>query len=153
MAEVFEANNYDDLIIPPHSAGEVYVVDDTVELPDTLGVGDIAKIGKLPAGCVPLDVLAVADELDSNATDTLRFSVGLMNSGETDLETAKTFITGAEADTAPTVTRASGAGMLALTPDDDDDQVLAVKITAAGATKAAGGIRVMMTYRASNYGA
>lgn len=153
MAEVFESNNFGDLVIPPHSAGEVYVMDDTVELPDDLGAGDIAKMGYLPAGCVPIDVIAVADELDGNATDTLRFSVGLLNEAGTDLVAAKTFIAGAEADTAPTVTRASGAGMLAQAPDDDDNQILAIKITAAAATGAAGGIRAIMTYRASNYGA
>lgn len=152
MAE-FESNNFGDLNIPPHSAGEVYVSDDVVELPVTLAADDIAKVGYLPAGCVPIDVMIIADELDTHATDTLRMSVGLLNDTGDDLVAASTFITGAEADVKPTVTRGNAIGMMGIAPDDENDRVLAIKVTAAGATKAAGGVRVIMTYRASNYGA
>lgn len=151
MAE-FESNNFGDLNIPPHSAGEVYVSDDVVELPVTLAADDIAKVGYLPAGCVPIDVMIIADELDTHATDTLRMSVGLLNDDGDDLVTASTFITNAEADAANTVTRGNAIGMMGIAPDDENDRVLAIKVTAAGATKAAGGVRVIMTYRASNYG-
>lgn len=152
MAE-FESNNFGDLNIHPHSAGEVYVSDDVVELPVTLAANDIAKVGYLPAGCVPIDVMIIADELDTHATDTLRMSVGLLNDTGDGLVAASTFITGAEADVAPTVTRGNAIGMMGIAPDDENDRVLAIKVTAAGATKAAGGVRVIMTYRASNYGA
>jgi hypothetical protein len=152
MAE-FKSNNFEQSILSPHSAGEVYVCDDVVALPVTLALADIAKVGYLPAGCVPIDVVAIADELDEHATDTLTFSVGMLNDDEDGLVAAETFITGAQADTDPTVTRAAGAGLKGITPNKTTDRMLGIKITAAGATKAAGNIRVIMTYRASEYGA
>jgi hypothetical protein len=152
MAE-FKSNNFEKSILSPQSAGEVMVCDDVVELPITLAAGDLAQVGYLPADCVPMDVMVVADELDAHATDTLRFSVGMLNDAGDDLVTAETFITGAEADVAPTVTRAAGAGLTGIAPNKTTDRVIGLKITAAAATKAAGGIRVIMTYRASEYGA
>jgi hypothetical protein len=149
----FESNNFEKSILSPHSAGEVYVSDDIVALPVTLALNDLAKVGHLPADCIPIDVVAIADELDEHATDTLTFSVGMMNDDGDDLVTAETFITGAQADTDPTVTRAAGAGLKGIARNKTTDRVLGIKITAAGATKAAGNVRVIMTYRASDYGA
>ena len=102
---------------------------------------------------MPIEVTLVSDELDSNATDTLTLSVGLLNDDGDDLVTASTFITGATADATVNVTRGNAVGMMGIAPDDDDDRIVAIKCTAAAATKAAGGARVIMTYRASNYGA
>jgi len=150
---VFESNKFGDLNIPPHSSGVAYVVDDVVELPVTLAADDIAKIGYLPAGCVPMDVIVVADELDAHGTDTLVMEVGLLNAAEDDIITAASFVAAAQADTAPTVTRAAAIGMVGIAPDEENDRILAIKITTGAATKAAGGVRVIMTYRASNYGA
>jgi len=149
----FESNNFEKSILSPHSAGEVMVCDDVVELPITLAANDIAKVGYLPAGCVPIDVIVVADELDAHATDTLVMEVGLLNADEDDIITAASLVAAAQADTAPTVTRAAAVGMVGIAPDHTADRILAIKITTAAATKAAGGVRVIMTYRASDYGA
>jgi hypothetical protein len=128
-------------------------MDDTAELTTALALNDIVKMGYLPAGCVPLDCVLVADSLDSSG-DTIQLAVGILNDDEDDLVTAKTFITDASANATITVTRAAGAtGMLALTPDDEDDQIVAVKVTTAAGTAVAGGVRVILTYRASNLGA
>lgn len=149
----FTSNNFGECIFSPHSAGEVHVMDDTAELTTALALNDIVKMGYLPAGCVPLDCVLVADSLDSSG-DTIQLAVGILNDDEDDLVTAKTFITDASANATITVTRAAGAtGMLALTPDDDDDQIVAVKVTTAAGTAVAGGVRVILTYRASNLGA
>ena len=153
MTITFESNNYGNLSIPPHSAGELYVSDDIVELPNTLALNQLAAVGILPAGCVPVDVTLVADELDTNATDTLTLAVGLLNSAQDDLVAASTFITGATADSTVNVAVGNAIGMMGIAPDDENDRIIALKCTAAGATKAAGGVRVIMTYRASNYGA
>ena len=56
---IFESDNFGKTILSPQSAGEVMVCDDVVELPITLDADDIAKVGHLPAGCVPLDVIVV----------------------------------------------------------------------------------------------
>jgi len=149
----FTSTQFGNLVMAPHSAGVVYISDDTVELPITLAADDIAKVGYLPAGCVPIDVIVVADEIDAHGTDTLVMEIGLLNDDEDDIITAASFIAAAQADTAPTVTRAAAVGMIGIAPDETNDRVVAIKITTAAATKAAGGVRVIMTYRASNYGA
>lgn len=153
MTITYESNNYGDVNIPPHSAGEVYVSDDVVELPATLALNQLAAVGILPAGCVPVDVKLIADKLDTNATDTLTLAVGLLNTAQNDLVAASTFITGATADATVNVTTGNAIGMMGIAPDNENDRILALKCTAAAATKAAGGVRVIMTYRASNYGA
>jgi hypothetical protein len=129
-------------------------MDDTAELTTALTLNDIVKMGYLPAGCVPLDCVLVADSLDSSG-DTIQLAVGILNDDEDDPVTAKTFITDASANATVTVTRtdSDATGMLALTPDDDDDQIVAVKVTTAAGTAVAGGVRVILTYRASNLGA
>lgn len=153
MTITYKSNSYGDVNIPPHSAGELYVSDDVVELTDELAVNELAAVGILPAGCVPVDVKLIADELDTNATDTLTLAVGLLNTAQDDLVAASTFITGATADATVNVATGNAIGMMGIAPDDENDRILALKCTAAAATKAAGGVRVIMTYRASNYGA
>lgn len=149
----YESNKFGDLIIPPHSAGEVYVSDDVVEFDDAVEANDIAAVGHLPAGCVPIDVLVVADELDSHETDTLTYSVGLLNDDCDDLAAGSVLLSGSTADATVNIARGNAVGMMGIAPDDEKDRTLGVKITAAAATAVAGGMRVVMTYRASNYGA
>jgi len=149
----FTSAQFGNLIMAPHSAGVVYVSDDIVTVTTALTADDILKVGYLPAGCVPIDVIVIADEIDSHGTDTLAMEVGLLNDDEDDIITAASFVAAAQADTAPTVTRAAAIGMVGIAPDEDDDRILAVKITTEAATAVAGDVRVIMTYRASNYGA
>ena len=149
----YTSNQFGNIIIPAHSAGELYTLDDVVEFDTSVEADDIAVVGYLPAGCVPVDIVAIADELDAHETDTLTFSVGMLNTAGDDLVSASTFITGATADATVNVARGNAVGMMGIAPDEDDDRIVAVKITAAAATAAAGGMRIIMTYRASNYGA
>lgn len=149
---IFNANNFGDFIVPPHSAGELYVSDDGAALPDNLATNDIIKIGHLPADCMPVDLIIHTEELDSHGTDTLRFSVGLLNDAGDDIVSGSELLAGAKAEVLKTI-RGDGAGFLGITRDKEKDRVIAVKVTADPATGAAGKLRVIMTYRASNGGA
>jgi len=148
----FESNNFEKSILSPHSAGEVYVCDDKVVLPDTIVTDDIVKMGHLPADCIPIDLIIRTEELDSNATDTLRFTVGLLNDAGDDLVSGSELLVGAQAEAVKTI-RGDGAGFLSITRDKVNDRILAIKVTATAATAVSGTIRAAMIYRASDYGA
>jgi len=148
---VFTSVNFEKSILSPQSAGEVYVTDDRAELPITLALGDIIKVGYLPADCTPVDLTVHVTELDTHATDLLRYSVGLLDEAGTDLIAGTEFLVGGKAEAIKTV-RGDGVGFLTTPRDKVNDRAIAVKITAAGATKAAGTMRVIMSYRASEYG-
>lgn len=137
--------------IAPHSAGELYVAEGTVSFPATLADGDIAKVCYLPANCMPVDLMVHTEELDSNATDTLTFSVGLLNADEDAVISGSELITGGTAEAVQTV-RGAGAGFNGITRDEFNDRILAVEITADPATGAAGKMRVVMSFRAAEWG-
>lgn len=44
-------------------------------------------------------------------------------------------------------------GMVNIGVDDDDDRTVAIKITTVAATKAAGDVTCILTYRLASYGA
>ena len=149
----FTSTNFGKHKMSPHSAGELMVLDDVVSLPITLAKDDVAKIGHLPAGCVPVDCLVYTEELDAHATAaTLKFDVGILDDAGTALASGTALITDGDAS-ADKVVRGNGAGLAGIAPNDTTDRVIGVVITAAGATKAAGDMRVKVTYRASNFGA
>ena len=148
---IFESDNFGKSILSPQSAGEVYVSDDRVTLPDTLTVGDLVKIGYLPADCMPVDLIVRTQELDENATDLLRFTIGLLNAAGDDLVASSDLITGAQAEAVKTI-RGDGVGFLAITRDKVNDRILAIKVTAAAETAAAGIIRAILSFRSSDYG-
>lgn len=148
---IFESDNFGKSILSPQSAGEVYVSDDRVTLPDTLTVGDLVKIGYLPADCIPIDLVVRTQELDVHATDTLRLTIGLLNAAEDDLVASSDLITGAQAEAVKTI-RGDGVGFLAITRDKVNDRILAIKVTAAAETAAAGIIRAILSFRTSDYG-
>jgi len=148
---VFTSINFEKSILCPQSAGEVYVTDDRAELPITLALGDIVKMGYLPADCTPTDLTIHTDELDAHAVDLLRFTVGLLDEAGTGIIAGTEFLIGGQAEAVRTI-RGNGAGFLTTPLDKVNDRVLAIKITAAGATKAAGVIRTILSYRASEYG-
>lgn len=150
---IYKSNNFDNPVIPPHSAGEVYVSDDTVDLPATISADDIAKVGHLPLDCMPVDLLIFTEKLDSDGTDTLAFSVGLLNDDGDDLVTDSELLKAAAAGEAKTIRGDEAAGFLGIDREEFKDRVLAVKFTTGPATGAAGAMRVVLSYRATNYGA
>src|SRR5574343_690630 len=48
-----------------------------------LTLNNLGNIGILPAGCVPVGVLFDSDDLDSNASPTIAWSIGVSNASVT----------------------------------------------------------------------
>lgn len=132
----------------PHPAGgEVIACRFAIDLVTAdLDANDVGAVGILPAGCVPVALIVDADDLDTNATPTNTMSVGLVNAGETDLET--TWASGlqqARTGTAGQVDLSTAAQRMAAT---QANRKFGIKFTAASATKAAGTVGLTLLYRA-----
>lgn len=116
-----------------------------------LDAGDIGAVGILPAGCVPVGLLIDSDDLDTHSTPTIVASVGVLNAAGDDLSTA-TNDGGAVWGAGITVCQAGGqvqvlSKALARVVATQADRKIAVKFTAASATKQAGQIGLTLLYR------
>lgn len=116
-----------------------------------LALNNTGVIGLLPAGCVPVTVLVDSDDLDTNASPTLAWSIGLANTGETDISTAAAD-GGAVWGTGITVSQAGGQAQvlskaLSRVAAVQFDRKIMLKATAAAATAAAGELGVTLLYR------
>lgn len=111
-----------------------------------LDLNDAGTVAILPAGHVPVAIIYDSDDLDTNASPTIAASVGLMNSGDTDLDGTAwaTGITASQGGTAVQLTLTTAAMRLAASTSD---RRVGVKFTAAAATKAAGKIGLTLLYR------
>lgn len=131
--------------------------DVTVRFAVTLATADLALntvgiVGILPAGYVPVAVLFDSDDLDSNGTPTIAWSLGIANAGETDISTA-TADGGAAWGTGITTSQAGGQSFvtskaLSRVQSSGSDRKLMLKATAGAATAVAGEVGVTMTFRA-----
>lgn len=149
-------------IITPAGSGDV-----TVRFKLPLATGDLAlntvgNVGILPAGCVPVALLMDSDDLDTNGTPTLAWSVGVSNAvvvnniqgaGGTDIS-ASTIDGGAAWGTAQTVSQAGGqvqvlSKALSRVGPAPYDRYIMLKATTAAATAAAGEIGLTFTYRST----
>lgn len=125
-----------------------------------LTLNNLGNIGILPAGCVPVSLLIDSDDLDSNASPTIAWSVGVSNaavvnniqgSGGTDISVLAVD-GGAAWGTAQTVSQAGGQAqvlskaMARVTPTTYDRYIM-LKATAAAATPVAGEVGLVLTYR------
>jgi hypothetical protein len=135
---------------------EVVAVRFTVDVvAGDLTLNNVGKIGVLPAGCLPVDVQIDATDLDTGA-GSMTLALGVLNVAGTDLSVVAADGGGAWGST----TAASAAFAQRLTPtaatrgwngvavDSVNDRALALKVTAAPATPAAGTIGVTVLYRA-----
>lgn len=118
-----------------------------------LDENDIGAVGILPAGCVPVGVLVDSDDLDTNAAPAIALSVGVLNGDGDDLSTAAAD-GGAAWGTGLTVAQAGGqvqvlSKALARVAATGVDRTVALKVTTAAATKAAGTVGVTLLYRAA----
>lgn len=122
----------------------------------TMATGDLAAdtvgvIGLLPGGAVPVSVLVDSDDLDAHATPALVWSIGLANSGETDISTAAAD-GGAAWGTGLTVSQAGGqvdvlSKAISRVTATTADRKIMLKVTTAAATAAAGVLGVTLLYR------
>lgn len=130
-----------------------------------LAVGDLTlnnlgNIGVLPAGCVPVALVVDSDDLDSNASPTIAWSVGVSNAavvnniqGANGTAISTAAIDGGAAwGTGITVSQAGGqvqsfSKALARVAPATYDRYIMIQATAAAATAVAGEIGVSLTYR------
>lgn len=119
-----------------------------------LANGVVGAIGILPAGHVPVAIEVDAAQLDSNGTPTLAYSIGLLNAGQTAIDTSASS-GGAAWATGQTIGRTAGgsaSGVIAsrplkLTPQAQVDRLLGIALTGAAATAVAGSIAITLHYR------
>lgn len=111
-----------------------------------LDANDAGSVVLLPAGCVPIAVMYDSDDLDTNGTPTITASIGLMNAGETDLDTV--WFAGITASRDGTAAHVVSTAM-ARTAATQTARKVGVKFTAAAATKAAGTVGLTLFYRAA----
>lgn len=139
----------------PFPAGRENV---TVRFPLALTTGDLAlntigQFGWLPAGCIPVDVRVIADDLDSS-TAALIFGVGIWDGSGANLSTVAadgggawgvTVAANTAFDQALTRTLANMAAVTA----SASDRIVGAKVNTAPTTAVAGNAYIELTYRAA----
>lgn len=105
---IFTATHFNKPAISSSQAGQPVIIYDAVAVTTALADNDICKLAKVPAGHVITDVLIDCADLDSSTG--LVFDVGILNAGQTDLESSQNFITSSTAGQAAGVVRADVAG-------------------------------------------
>lgn len=139
-------------LVLPDSAAYPVVQSAVVSIPNTHADGDIVKLNVLPAGCVIVDFKLLLEELDSNATDTLTYDVGILNSTADGLVSGSKLVSAGVSDSDLLQSINVAEGLLSIGVDDEA-RTIAMEITATAATKAAGTATGILTYRLASYGA
>ena len=139
-------------LVLPDSAAYPVEQSAVVSIPNTHADGDIVKLNVLPAGCVIVDFKLLLEELDSHATDTLTYDVGILNSTANGLVSGSKLVSAgvSDGDLLQSINVAEGLLSIGV---DDEARTIAMEITATAATKAAGTATGILTYRLASYGA
>lgn len=140
-------------LVYPETAGAVVAQKSTATVAVTHAANDIIKLGVLPAGCAIVDCKLVTAALDTNASATLAYDCGILNSTANGLVTNTKLVSAGGMEVAKVQGINTAEGMVNIGVDDDDDRTVAIKITTAAATKAAGDVTCILTYRLASYGA
>lgn len=129
-----------------------------------LALNKIGAIGILPAGHVPVDILFDSDDLDTNGTPTIAWSIGVGNlankaaDGTASTDAVNTLISTTAADggaawgTSITTSQAGGQAQvlskaLSRVQKVEYDRYIVLLATAAAATAAAGKVGATLRYR------
>lgn len=139
-------------IIPtPVAAGcEIVVCRAEFVLSADLALNDIIQMMDLPADHVPVDIIVDADDLGTTGTVT----VGLLNAGKTDIDTAASggagWLTGGDVASAAAGLRADSVGLRAMArcASADVNRAIGIKI-ATDTTATAGTIGLTLLYRSA----
>jgi hypothetical protein len=126
-----------------YDAGEVIAIRASASTTSSLAAADLLKMVTLPAGYIITGGYLAATNLDTGTTPTITLTVGLMDVGDTALDS------GTDLLTASTVGQAGTLEMFdtGLTQGPFDvDKIVAVKVVAAAATKAAGTVYCQVEY-------
>lgn len=136
--------------MPTPKGSEVLAAKDSFSFATTKSQDDIAALFPLPPGCVPLDVILACSDGDTGTSLTV--SVGLLNSGKTDLSTATAdggavWIDGSTAGQTGVIARPTATAITKVEPSTSARYV-GVKIKANGSATALTGT-LTMTYKAA----
>lgn len=140
-------------IVPtPVAAGcELVVCRAEFVLTADLALNDIIQMMDLPAGHVPVDIIVDTDDLGSTGV----VSVGLLNTGKTDIDTAASggaaWLTSGDVATAAAGIRADSAGLRAMSrcaASGDANRAVGIKI-ATDTTATTGTIGLTLLYRSA----
>lgn len=140
-------------VIPtPVAAGcEVVVCRAEFKLSADLAANDLIQMMDLPAGHVPVDLILDTDDLGTTGA----VSVGLANSGKTDIDTTLSggaaWLTGGDVATAATGLRADAGGLRAMSrcaADQAANRAVVIKI-ATDTTATTGTIGLTLLYRSA----
>jgi len=139
--------------VPTPQGGEVVSIRAAVAVTTALASADIIEFAELPHDCVPVDFVLDVDDMDSGAA--LAISVGLLNTGKTDLSTAAAdggavWIATSSAAQTGVIARPTTKSLWRVTPATSD-RMVGAKITTVAATAVAGTIAGVLSYRASHY--
>lgn len=141
--------------VPVAQGSEVLAVRCSVAVTTALASADLLEFCPLPPDHIPVDCVLDPDDIDSGSSITI--SVGLLNSGKTDISTA-TADGGAvwiSADTGARTgvpARPTTKAIWRVTPNATTARMFGAKITAAAATAVAGTVSGVLLYRAAHYG-
>lgn len=136
---------------PVANGCEVVVCRASFTLTADLASGDIIQLMDLPAGHVPVDLILDTDDLGTTGT----VSVGLLNTGKTDLDTTASggaaWLTAGDVNTAATGLRADAGGLRAMSrcaADGNANRPIGIKL-ATDTTATTGTIGVTLMYRSA----
>jgi hypothetical protein len=138
-------------ITPPvvsAGAGVVVAQQGIVAVPITHAANDIVQLNILPKGCVVVDFKLASAELDTHGTDTLAYTVGVLNSTADGVVTNTNLITAGKMEVAKVQGINSILGLKNIGVDTVD-RVIALKIDTVAATKAAGDLIGILEYRSA----
>lgn len=145
--------------MPSPAGAEVVNVFTSVALLTTdIDLADVVQLFTLPAGCVPVDYVIGATDMDTG-TAILAANFGLLNAGETAISTAAAdggaawlgalALSGTAALTLATATKAAYDVLKAVQPSSVD-RIVAFVISTAATTAAAGTLTCELSYKAAN---
>ncbi len=146
----------------PHSAGEVYVVKDKVDVAAVkLLASDLIGLCILPPGCIPVDCHVLFGDLDAGIT--LEMDVGILNAAKTDLVPTSLLIDGSTTGQAGGLARMDDHECAfnpetwlaeATCPEIHEEKIVAAKVITAATTvhDPATEIETILTYRAIEFG-
>ena len=138
--------------VPTPQGAEVVATRFTIALGTAdLDANDIGTVGKLPAGCLPVNVFVDSTDIDSS-TAAVIFDIGVMNTGGTDISTEAADGGGKWGST----TASNAAFSQRMThylnninavTKSTSERSIAVKVATAPTTAVAGTIGITLLYR------
>lgn len=154
MATVFTGIQAQDVNPVPsiHSAGEVHVAEGKYDAPDSIVIDDIIKLHRIPANCIIIDCRLEMDAIDTGTAIVV--SLGLMEEGASALLANSTLILDSALGQAGGVARMdqlTTAIRAVLEVAVEKKRFVALHVTTAATTGAAGRIKSSVLYRAAEY--